>query len=161
MQNKSQFLESFYSVPSDDITTMFMLFLLAGVTNGAYQQIPWAMYPDFMDSTRINQQQSIEGAFSAFWLFGQKIANALAPGFLNEKYCAVNIGKLFEKKPYVEYRALGGKNYHWKINDIVKAIREFSKAMDMSLGGRYDYLVKRYIKNMAGIVDSQPTFIPH
>ena len=80
---------------------------------------------------------------------------------LNEKYCAVNIGKLFEKKPYVEYRALGGKNYHWKINDIVKAIREFSKAMDMSLGGRYDYLVKRYIKNMAGIVDSQPAFIPH
>ena len=72
----------FVSLPSDDITTMFMLFLLAGVTNGAYQQIPWAMYPDFMDSTRINQQQSIEGAFSAFWLFGQKIANALAPGFL-------------------------------------------------------------------------------
>ena len=63
----------FVSLPSDDITTMFMLFLLAGVTNGAYQQIPWAMYPDFMDSTRINQQQSIEGAFSAFWLFGQKI----------------------------------------------------------------------------------------
>ena len=80
---------------------------------------------------------------------------------LNEKYCAVNIGKLSEKKPYVEYRALGGKNYHWRINDIVKAIREFSKAMDMSLGGRYDYLVKRYIKNMAGIVDSQPAFIPH
>jgi GPH family glycoside/pentoside/hexuronide:cation symporter len=72
----------FVSLPSDDITTMFMLFLLAGVTNGAYQQIPWAMYPDFMDSTRINQQQSIEGAFSAFWLFGQKIANALAPGLL-------------------------------------------------------------------------------
>ena len=72
----------FISLPSDDITTMFILFLMAGVTNGAYQQIPWAMYPDFMDSTRINQQQSIEGAFSAFWLFGQKIANALAPGLL-------------------------------------------------------------------------------
>jgi hypothetical protein len=80
---------------------------------------------------------------------------------LTEKYCAVNIGKLFENKPYVEYRALGGKNYQWKVNDIVRAIREFSKAMDMSLGGRYDYLVKRYIKNMAGIVDSQPAFIPH
>ena len=80
---------------------------------------------------------------------------------LTEKYCAVNIGKLFEKKPYVEYRALGGKNYQWKINDIVKAIREFSKAMDMSLGGRYDYLVKRYIKNLAGIVDGQTAIIPH
>ena len=60
---------SFHS--SDDITIMFMLFLLAGVTNGAYQQIPWAAYPDFMDSTRINQQQSIEGAFSAFWLWSK------------------------------------------------------------------------------------------
>ena len=80
---------------------------------------------------------------------------------LTEKYCAVNIGKLFENKRYVEYRALGRKNYQWKINDIVKASREFSKAMDMSLGGRYDYLVKRYIKNLAGIVEGQTAIIPH
>lgn len=80
---------------------------------------------------------------------------------LKDKYCAVNIGKLFNNKPYVEYRAIGGDNYHWKTNDIIRAIREFSKTMDMSLGSRYDYLVKRYVKNMAGIVDSQPAFIPH
>lgn len=72
----------FGSLPSSNVTAMFILFLLAGVTNGAYQQIPWALYPDLMDSTRINQRQTIEGAFSAFWLLGQKIANALAPGFL-------------------------------------------------------------------------------
>jgi GPH family glycoside/pentoside/hexuronide:cation symporter len=72
----------FYALPSTNITTMFILFLLAGVTNGAYQQIPWAMYPDLMDQTRVDFGEAIEGAFSAVWLFGQKVANAIAPGFL-------------------------------------------------------------------------------
>ena len=72
----------FYALPSTNITTMFILFLLAGVTNGAYQQIPWAMCPDLMDQTRVEFGEAIEGAFSAVWLFGQKVANAIAPGFL-------------------------------------------------------------------------------
>ena len=72
----------FFALPSTNITTMFILFLLAGVTNGAYQQIPWAMYPDLMDQTRVEFGEAIEGAFSAVWLFGQKVANAIAPGFL-------------------------------------------------------------------------------
>jgi GPH family glycoside/pentoside/hexuronide:cation symporter len=37
------------------------------------------MYPDLMDVTRAQQGAAIEGAFSAVWLFGQKVANALAP----------------------------------------------------------------------------------
>ena len=56
-----------------------MLFIIAGMTNGAYQQIPWAIYPDLMDITRDVSGDAIEGAFSAIWLFGQKVANALAP----------------------------------------------------------------------------------
>ena len=72
----------FYALPSTNITTMFILFLLAGVTNGAYQQIPWAMYPDLMDQTRVEFGEAIEGAFNSVWLFGQKVANAFAPGFL-------------------------------------------------------------------------------
>ena len=72
----------FYALPSTNITTMVILFLLAVVTNGAYQQIPWAMYPDLMDQTRVEFGEAIEGAFSAVWLFGQKVANAIAPGFL-------------------------------------------------------------------------------
>lgn len=32
-----------------------------------------------MDDTREESGQAIEGAFSAIWLFGQKVANALAP----------------------------------------------------------------------------------
>ena len=58
---------------------MGLLFLAAGFTNGAYQQIPWAMYPDLMDITRRETGEAIEGAFSAVWLFGQKVANAVAP----------------------------------------------------------------------------------
>ena len=67
------------SLPASDITVMAALFLCAGFTNGAYQQIPWAMYPDLMDVTRAETGEAIEGAFSAVWLFGQKVANAIAP----------------------------------------------------------------------------------
>ena len=67
------------NLPSVDVTLIAGLFVLAGMTNGAYQQIPWAMYPDLMDVTRADTGESIEGAFSALWLFGQKVANAIAP----------------------------------------------------------------------------------
>ena len=66
-------------LPSIDVTSMSGLFVMAGIANGAYQQIPWAMYPDLMDITRKESGESIEGAFSAVWLFGQKVANAFAP----------------------------------------------------------------------------------
>ena len=72
----------YLSLPSSDVTMVAGLFLIAGMTNGAYQQIPWAMYPDLMDETRSNSGEAIEGTFSATWLFGQKVANALAPSLL-------------------------------------------------------------------------------
>ena len=62
-----------------NITIVAGMFVLAGMTNGSYQQIPWAMYPDLMDVTRTQTGEAIEGAFSAVWLFGQKAANAFAP----------------------------------------------------------------------------------
>ncbi|MCF2870110.1 MFS transporter [Octadecabacter sp. G9-8] len=69
-----------YSVlPSVNVTAVAGMFVLAGMTNGSYQQIPWAMYPDLMDVTRRDTGEAIEGAFSAIWLFGQKAANAFAP----------------------------------------------------------------------------------
>lgn len=67
------------NLPSLNVTTIAGLFVLAGMTNGSYQQIPWAIYPDLMDVTRAQSGEAIEGAFSAIWLFGQKLANALAP----------------------------------------------------------------------------------
>ncbi|WP_147125560.1 MFS transporter [Shimia ponticola] len=70
----------YLALPSTNVTVVAGLFLIAGFTNGSYQQIPWAMYPDLMDVTRAETGEAIEGAFSAIWLFGQKLANALAPG---------------------------------------------------------------------------------
>lgn len=69
-------------LPSVNVTVIAGMFVLAGMTNGAYQQIPWAMYPDLMDVTRQETGMAIEGAFSAIWLFGQKLANAVAPAVL-------------------------------------------------------------------------------
>lgn len=66
-------------LPSVNVTAVAGMFVLAGMTNGSYQQIPWAMYPDLMDVTRRETGEAIEGAFSAIWLFGQKAANAFAP----------------------------------------------------------------------------------
>ena len=73
----------FLSLPSVDIILIAILFIIAGITNGAYQQIPWAIYPDLMDITRSESGHSIEGAFSAVWLLGQKVANAIAPLILS------------------------------------------------------------------------------
>ncbi len=69
-------------LPSVNVTVIAGMFVLAGMTNGAYQQIPWAIYPDLMDVTRRQTGAAIEGAFSAIWLFGQKLANAVAPAVL-------------------------------------------------------------------------------
>ena len=69
----------YHIFPSTDVTLMAGMFILAGMANGSYQQIPWAMYPDLMDLTRNKSGEAIEGTFSAIWLFGQKVANALAP----------------------------------------------------------------------------------
>ncbi|RYG89318.1 MFS transporter [Loktanella sp. IMCC34160] len=70
------------NLPSVSVTVMAGLFVLAGMANGSYQQIPWAIYPDLMDRTREASGEAIEGAFSAVWLFGQKLANAFAPAIL-------------------------------------------------------------------------------
>lgn len=72
----------FTMLPSVDVTIIAGMFVLAGMTNGSYQQIPWAIYPDLMDVTRRESGAAIEGAFSAIWLFGQKLANAVAPAVL-------------------------------------------------------------------------------
>lgn len=66
------------------LTLAVALFVLVGLCNGAYQQIPWAMYPDLMDRTRARSGAALEGAHSAIWLLGQKAANALGPLILGE-----------------------------------------------------------------------------
>ncbi|MGV6838691.1 MAG: MFS transporter [Planktomarina sp.] len=72
----------FMALPSTNLGIMIGLMFLAGTANGAYQAIPWALYPDHMDTTRAETGEAIEGVFSAMWLFGQKVANAFAPMLL-------------------------------------------------------------------------------
>jgi len=70
------------NLPSVNVTAIMGLFFLQGIANGAWMQIPWALYPDLMDLTRVKSGATIEGAFGALWIFGQKIANAVAPALL-------------------------------------------------------------------------------
>jgi len=122
---------------------------------------------EYCESPKFSISEMIAGYNKRSWnidKFIKKLEDEFADddSELNAKYCAVNIGKLQCKKPYVEFRCLGGENYHWKVNDVIRACLDFSKTMDMSLGSRYDYLVKRYITNMAGFAQvSTPTIIPH
>lgn len=70
---------TYTQLPSDGVSVMALLFFAAGIANGAYQQIPWAMYPDHMDVTRAQSGAALEGGFAAVWMFGQKVANAVGP----------------------------------------------------------------------------------
>lgn len=72
----------YMTLPSVNVTLVAGVFVIAGFANGSYQQIPWAIYPDLMDITRRQTGLALEGAFSSVWLFGQKLANALAPAVL-------------------------------------------------------------------------------
>lgn len=99
----------FYELPSVNVTVIAALFVLAGMANGAYQQIPFAMYPDLMDVTRAESGQAIEGAFSAIWLFGQKAANAIAPlilGTILTAYGWVETTQTIVAQPDAALRAL-------------------------------------------------------
>lgn len=73
---------TYFLLPAPEAGLMALLFFGAGIANGAYQQIPWAMYPDHMDATRAASGEALEGGFAAIWLFGQKVSNALGPALL-------------------------------------------------------------------------------
>tara|TARA_R110000824_G_scaffold145944_2_gene314515 strand:+ start:615 stop:1385 length:771 start_codon:yes stop_codon:yes gene_type:complete len=79
---------------------------------------------------------------------------------MNIRENSVNITKLELINPYVEFRILGGLNYHWRTKEVLSATDHFSRAMDMSLGNRYDYLYKRYIERMHPTIETS-THIPH
>lgn len=114
-------------------------------------------YQTFLRRRHLENQATVED-------YLEYISNVIEEGDteLLEKYCAVNVGKLEYKNPYVEFRVIGGENYHWRFDHIQRAINDFSRSMDMSLGTKYNYLMKRFIKNMAGLNDPQPvSIIPH
>ena len=81
---------------------------------------------------------------------------------LNIKENAINITKLTnDPSPYVEFRIIGGADYHWRFPEINRAIRHFSQSMDRSLGHRFNYLHKRYLSRMAAPKPKPVAIIPH
>ncbi len=125
-------------LPSVNVTVVAGMFVLAGMTNGAYQQIPWAMYPDLMDVTRARSGEAIEGGFSAVWLFGQKTANAFAPlilGLILNAYGWVETTQGQAEQPVEAVRAL-----HWAVTLVPAGILGASIVL---LLGLYRPLMKR------------------
>ena len=59
------------------LITIFIF--LVGVSNGCYQQLPWAIMPDLVDYSNDQGEEAVAGVFSGLWLLGQKIGNALGP----------------------------------------------------------------------------------
>lgn len=62
--------------------TLFIF--LIGSANGCYQQLPWAIMPDLVDWSAKRESFEVAGAFSGFWLLGQKVGNAIAPLFFTQ-----------------------------------------------------------------------------
>jgi GPH family glycoside/pentoside/hexuronide:cation symporter len=125
-------LYGLYTVlPSVNVTTVAGMFVLAGITNGSYQQIPWAMYPDLMDVTRNETGEAIEGAFSAIWLFGQKAANAFAPlilGAILGAYGWVETTSGVADQPDAAIDAL-----HWSVTLVPAAVLAVSIVLLLGL----------------------------
>ncbi len=114
----------FTLLPSTNVTAIAGMFVLAGMTNGAYQQIPWALYPDLMDVTRAETGEAVEGAFSAIWLFGQKVANAVAPLILGALLASVGWRETTEG--VTEQPAAALDMLHWSVTLIPAAIMGLS-----------------------------------
>lgn len=78
-------LALFYSqLPIASALFLAALALGIGITNGCYQQLPWALVPDLIAETNRRSGQSVEGLANSVWLFGQKLAGALAPLLFGE-----------------------------------------------------------------------------
>ncbi|MGR3503867.1 MFS transporter [Pseudaestuariivita sp.] len=117
-------LTLFSMLPSANVTLISGMFVLAGMTNGAYQQIPWAIYPDLMDRTRAQSGEAIEGAFSALWLLGQKVANAIAPLVLGLLLASAGWQETTEGTTVQTGAAL--EMLHWTVTLIPAAIMAVS-----------------------------------
>ncbi|WP_375281040.1 MFS transporter [Pseudooctadecabacter sp.] len=134
-------LYGLYAVlPSVNVTIVAGMFVLAGMTNGSYQQIPWAIYPDLMDVTRAQTGEAIEGAFSAIWLFGQKAANALAPlvlGLILSTY-----GWVETTQGRTEQTAQALDALHWAVTLVPAGILAVSAILLLAL---YQPLARRVL----------------
>lgn len=77
-------------------------------------------------------------------------ASSLDDGHFFDKYFSINLMKLAEKKPYIEYRLIGGDHYHetCREDDVFECIEHCAEVLDKSISTRYEGVKTRYVKNM-------------
>ena len=81
---------------------------------------------------------------------------------LKDKYRTVNIEKLEEDNPYIEYRCLGGKGYHLRSNIMFKAIMDMANNMDRALpNGRGTSFMTKKVRECFSRKDKYKSFVPH
>ena len=69
-----------YSIlPSSNSLTIALVLLFSGAVTTAYRQVPFTVYPDLIKATQMRTGLQIEGVFQIAWMFGQRIAYAIAP----------------------------------------------------------------------------------
>ncbi len=71
----------YFTLPSNNIDATCWYVAAIGIFYGCLLQLPWALMPDLIEPSLDADRQGI-GAFNAYWLFGQKVANAVGPGLL-------------------------------------------------------------------------------
>ena len=69
----------YINIPNSNALTIFLLFMFAGAVTTAYRQVPWLIYPDLIKATQRRTGLQIEGVFQIAWMFGQRLAYAIAP----------------------------------------------------------------------------------
>lgn len=70
-----------------------------------------------------------------------------------EKYRTVNFGHINDDKGYLEFRVIGGKNYHYEWNKIKNTIGRFVRVIEIGMdpSSYYNDYIKKLSKLMQGI----------
>ena len=81
----------------------------------------------------------------------------LGPGHFFDKYFSINLLPLANKKPYIEYRFIGGVHYHCECMEkaVFDAIDHIAVTLDKSISNKYEAVKTKYVKNMLSPVQKR------
>lgn len=159
------------SISTDDMTKFSPITLIALIDeyklakmfsreNNPYC-VPWFYYFDQIWK-RIKRDQNIFDKFDHFIYNSCILIDSTSKGefvdayceeakyaarvskFFDEKYLTVNINKLNNKDPYVEFRMMGGKDYHLKM--LSPLVKELGDCMTQANNGLDKELVTKYFE---------------
>tara|TARA_R110000751_G_scaffold13218_1_gene44581 strand:+ start:84 stop:878 length:795 start_codon:yes stop_codon:yes gene_type:complete len=81
---------------------------------------------------------------------GMEGESDMGQGHFFDKYFSINLLPLSMKKPYIEYRFIGGAGWHRenKEVDVFNAIDHIVASLDKSISTRYEGVKTKYVRNM-------------